>query len=58
MYIDLVGLMLLFPFCGPPSMYGGRYDHASILPYALLVFGLELSISLINLASKTREPEP
>ena len=66
MYIDFVGLILLFIFFGPPSMYGGWFNPASILPYALLVFGLfveifivcEFFISLLNLANKTRESEP
>jgi hypothetical protein len=64
-WINLLGLWLLFLFFGPPSMYGGWVNFASILPWALLIFGLfvevfivcELFISLMNLASRTREPE-
>jgi hypothetical protein len=61
MRINFVGLMLLLILYGPPSMYGGWFNPASILPYALLVFGLfvelyivcEFFISVTNLASRT-----
>jgi len=63
-YINLLGLTLLFLFYGPPSMYGWINVHA-ILPYALLIFGLfveifivcELFVFLMNLTGRTREPE-
>jgi len=65
-YIDILGVILLFLFFGPPSMYGGWINPAySVLAYAVLVFGLFVEIFilceffiLVNAVSRTQEPEP
>jgi len=46
-YINWVGVLLLFLFYGRPHMYSGWYDPASVLPYALLVFGLFVEIFIV-----------
>jgi len=47
MYINLVGLLLAFLIFGRPHMYGGWFNPASLLPFALLVFGLFVEIFVI-----------
>lgn len=43
-YINLVGVLLVFLIFGRPHMYGGWFNPASLLPFALLVFGLFVEI--------------
>ncbi|MDH5482415.1 MAG: hypothetical protein OEY22_06010 [Candidatus Bathyarchaeota archaeon] len=46
-YIDYIGVLLLFLFYGRPHMYGGWYPSNSILPLALMVFGLFVEIFVV-----------
>ena len=46
-YINIVGLLLVFLIFGRPHMYGGWFNPASLLPFALLVFSLFVEIFVI-----------
>lgn len=68
-YINIVGLLLIFLFFGRPYMYGGWFNPTSVLPFALLVFGLFVEIFVVceffismeklmkKLGNRTRKPE-
>jgi hypothetical protein len=43
-YINLVGVLLVFLIFGRPHMYGGWINPSSLLPFALLVFSLFVEI--------------